>query len=263
MAPSRLLVLVIAGGCFSTPQLEGGSGDASISCDFTQAPDLVAYLTLDQVVSGQVKDASSNHLDGMVVGDLAVDAGRIGSALRWTARDTYVDLGSGPEVDQLSAMTACVWVSPGGRGDSMNVLDKSFDNQTGGWNMYLAYKNGTTDYGLGFMNRGNAFAETTPMIPKDVAWSHVCVTWDGSANPNVAGSLVGMRFWVNGVEAPQVLTSETRRIPPTSDAANPLRIGSGAVGGPDYTFRGLIDEVLIFERVLDAADIAAIHACAP
>lgn len=248
------------GGCFSTPQLEGGS---SLSCDFTQAPDLVAYLTLDQVVSGQVKDASPNHLDGMVVGDLSLDAGRIENALRWRTVDTYVDLGSGPEVDQLSAMTACAWVVPGGRGDSMNVLDKSLDNQTGGWNMYLGYKTGTTDYGLGFMNRANVFAETEAVIPRDVAWTHVCVTWDGSANPNVGGSLSGIRFWVNGVEQPQVLTSETRRIPPTGDAANPLRIGSGAEGGPDYTFRGLIDEVLIFERVLEAQDIAAIYACAP
>lgn len=262
MAPARLLVLVIAGGCFSTPELGGGSGDAPNSCDF-QRPGLKAYFTFDQIVSGQVKDASSNHLDGTVVGALTLDAGRVQSALRWDARDTYVDLGSGLAVDQLTALTACAWVYPASRGDALNLLDKTVDSQTGGWNMYLAYKNGTTNYGLGFMNRANVFAESDAVVVANTAWTHVCVTWDGGANPNVGGSLMGIRLWVNGVEVPQVYISESRRMVPTSDAENPLRIGSSAVGGPDYTFRGLMDEVLLFDRVLEAQDITAIYACAP
>jgi hypothetical protein len=80
----------------------------------------------------------------------------------------------------------------------------------------------------------------TAVLPTN-AWTHIAVTYDGA----------NMRFYVNGVQVRAVLRSGA--IAATGGA---LHIGGNDVWGGEF-FKGLIDEVRVYNRALSAAEIAA------
>jgi hypothetical protein len=70
-------------------------------------------------------------------------------------------------------------------------------------------------------------------------WSHVAVTFDGSA----------IRFYVNGL-----LVGTANRAGALTDNANALYLGS--YDGTYYKFTGKLDEARAYSRTLSAAEIA-------
>ena len=86
--------------------------------------------------------------------------------------------------------------------------------------------------------------ETVDELPLG-KWSHVAVTYDGSR------LAAGVKVYVNRSEAPtRVLLDELNQ---SFDTKEPFRIGSG--GGPASRFTGLIDDVRVFNRVLDRPEV--------
>ena len=79
-------------------------------------------------------------------------------------------------------------------------------------------------------------------------WTHVLVTYDGS---RVAK---GIKVYLNGRFVP--LTVNYDFINQTFASDEPLRIGAG--GGPGGRFRGLIDDVRIYNRCLTETDAAVV-----
>ncbi len=259
--------LIFATACFSKPGLRDNPSDGgtdsppSSTCDFVQQPGLVAYLPFDSVEGTATLDRSQLHNDGVLHGALEPVPGRAGMALQWSAQNQYVDLGSAASLDQLPALTACMWLQPSGSIDAGTLLDKSVDGIVGGWNLYATPQAGSV--GLGFVTRSALFEQTSGVIARGGPWAHACVSWDGSDGTLVGQKITGVHLWVDGAEALPSYAVDSYRTSPSNDGARPLRIGSGVEGGTDYTFRGAIDEVVIFDRELDATEIAAIRDCAP
>jgi len=79
----------------------------------------------------------------------------------------------------------------------------------------------------------------TAAVPLN-AWTHVALTYDGAA----------LRLYVNGTQV-----STTDLAGPMASSTNPLRIGGNSVWG-EY-FKGLIDEVRIYNRPLAPSEIQA------
>jgi hypothetical protein len=77
----------------------------------------------------------------------------------------------------------------------------------------------------------------TAAVPLNT-WTHLAVTYDGSM----------LRMFVNGVQVSS--RALTGSMPAT---ASPLRIGGNSVWGEYY--RGLIDEVRVYNRALTGAEI--------
>jgi hypothetical protein len=256
--------MLFTGGCFSRPEFvpndDGGTGsDGALTCDFSQAPGLVAYLPFDEVTGTTTPDRSPNAHTGTLHGALALAPGHRGMAMRWTAQNQYVDLGSMSALDQLPAMTMCLWIQPAARSDGLVLLDKSMNGTYGGWNFYLT--SNPTTHGLGFVTRSAVFQETPRVIPTDGTWTHVCATWDGMDAQKVGTMLSGVRLYLDADVIAPDYAEDANRTAPASDGPYPLRIGSGYEVGTDYTYRGLIDDVLLFDRVLDESQIEAVRDC--
>src|SRR5262249_50236266 len=77
-------------------------------------------------------------------------------------------------------------------------------------------------------------------------WTHLAATYDGSA----------LRYYVNGT-----LTDSQNHTGQINTSTGALRIGGNSVWGED--FKGLIDEVRIYNRALSAAEIQADMNTAP
>jgi hypothetical protein len=84
------------------------------------------------------------------------------------------------------------------------------------------------------------------------AWSSWAVAYDDALTTNVP------TFYVNGTNAP-LTTTVSPLGNAVSDAGNPLRFGSTINVSNPWTLDGQLGPVLIFDRILSADEIAAVH----
>ena len=111
------------------------------------------------------------------------------------------------------------------------VYCKQHHRRTGGFNAPAGYgRIGATDQAV----RGTARISTTD-------WTHLAMTYDGSVQ----------RLYVNGVLAGTHAQTGNMAV-----GNQPLRIG-GNGSFPGEFFKGLIDEVKVYNRALTAAEILA------
>jgi hypothetical protein len=216
---------------------------------------LVAYFPLDGDTrdrSGQGHDAMA---DGLTVVPGAFDVGYAFDGTRSSMRLT----GSGR---LTGARTLCAWLKPtstsglgqpvfvGGvrvQGDFFSV--QSSTPNTPGGSCMAAVREGEP-----FVDHwGTACFLGGAMVAPNDTWSLVCYAFDGART---------QRFFLNGLIED---TQGTNYDYPFST----LTIGSSSIGGTttQAAFRGVIDEVTIWDRALDPAELRALwndgRSCVP
>ncbi|HEX7278699.1 MAG TPA: LamG-like jellyroll fold domain-containing protein [Solirubrobacterales bacterium] len=201
------------------------------------APGLVLAYGFEETTGPTVNDVSAANNDGTINGATGTASGKFGRALSFDGTNDRVDVPDAASLDLSNAMTLSAWVRP-----AANT----------GWRAVLFKERGTTSmaYALYGSNSGGKptaenFTGAVNAVPAPSAlalntWAHVAATYDGAT----------LRYFVNGAQVAS--KAVTGAMPNT---ANPLRIGGNAVYG-DW-FSGLIDEVRVYNRALNAAEITA------
>jgi hypothetical protein len=149
-----------------------------------------------------------------------------------------------PDSDSLKIegeITMMAWInSPGWEGSADQWIDKNCHNG-GELNSYgMGVFSDGTNIQM-FLGSGTARPALTVNQTPDVdKWEHVTGTYDGST----------MKAYLNG----ELIGEQAQKFDfqGTNDA--PLRVG-GSKDRPQYTFSGAIDEVVIYKRALDEAEI--------
>jgi hypothetical protein len=159
--------------------------------------------------------------------------GRFGSGLSFDGVDDWVSVADAPSLDLSSGSTVEAWVRPLALAGWRSVVVKE---RVGGIVYSVYASEGSVPVGQVFVG-GEWSARGVVSLPL-AEWTHVASTFDG----------VVVRLFVNGVLAgsasvPGVMVA----------SAGPLRIGGNGVWGE--WFRGVIDEVRVYERPLSAAEI--------
>jgi Concanavalin A-like lectin/glucanases superfamily/Bacterial Ig-like domain/Bacterial Ig domain len=199
---------------------------------------LVAGYGLDEGNGTTAADASGNGNDGAISGATWRTEGRIGAALSFDGVDDMVTVPDAGSLDLTTGMTLSAWVNP--------------DQLNGAWRTVL-FKDGSGDlvYGLyaqegaalpaGSLSVGGAprILRGTSQLPLST-WSHLAYTYDGATE----------RLYVDGTLVANVARSGSIA---TSNGA--LRIGRNTHFGE--AFRGLIDELRVYDRALSQAEIQA------
>jgi hypothetical protein len=180
-------------------------------------------------------DGSGSGHAGRIKGALRVK-GRFGRALRFDGAGDRVRIPDTSTLDLSRGMTLEAWVKPNGR-------------RLSGRPVIVKKRSKGLSYGLyagGAIGRPAAVVKTarqrrlgTRSQLRRGRWSHLAVTWNGRL----------MRIYVNGKQR-----GKTRVTRPLSRSAGPLLIG--AAGGR-RSFRGVIDEVRIYNRALSRAQVRA------
>lgn len=217
--------------------------DAASGCDLP--PGLVMHLPFDEESGNLASDASGNGHDGALVGldDTHWVAGHEGGALDLTNTEGYVNSGSDARVDDLSTMTLCAWIYPTSYpNDYPAIADKSEDTFTGGWNFYIE-----TGGLLGFLTNRRKWASGGAIALN--AWQHVCSSWDGSNGTN------GIALYIDGAG---ITTTDTGSNGANNDSDANRDVLIGRVNNGTYEFDGLIDDLQLYGRVLDSAEIMTI-----
>ena len=197
---------------------------------------LVGAWAFNEASGDLTKDFSNFTNNGTLSGPARVP-GRFGNALSFDGQDDWVTVQDANSLDFTTAMTLEAWVKPTDPGSAWRtVVLKEQDGQL----VYGLYAN--TDSGLPaghvFTDGDSGLTGPTP-LPLD-EWTHIATTWDGST----------LRLFVDAAEVASMPLPG-----PAVTSAHPLRIGGNGVWGE--WFKGLIDEVRVYDRALSANELAA------
>ncbi len=236
LAPLAVVATVAA--ALAAPLSTGGAGAAPTPGCVVDINDIVGWWRgEDSLVAEIGPDAAgpSTFADGEVDRAVELDGTQIVEA---------------PGVQTLPGeVTVEAWIQPIAGGASQSIVSR--------W--------GAGEFGFGqaydlFLDtRGNLVWTTDDVssrfpvylsadVPQlfDGNFHHVAATWDASA----------MTIYVDGV---QVASTRSQLAPLNEAPTTEVRLGSKAGGGSASLYNGVLDEVTIWERALDAAEIATIH----
>jgi concanavalin A-like lectin/glucanase superfamily protein/Big-like domain-containing protein len=194
-----------------------------------QSSGLVAAYGFEEATGTVVTDSAGGLNPGTISGATRSASGRFGSALSFDGVNDRVNVNDSASLDLSTAMTLEAWVRP----DATNWRTTIMKERPGGI-AYALYE--STD-----SNRPSVEIHTelrgTSAVPTGT-WSHLASTYDGAT----------LRLYVNGTQvASRAATG------PINISSGALRIGGNAVWGE--WFKGLIDEVRVYNRSLTASEI--------
>src|SRR3954471_22704930 len=199
------------------------------------AEGLVAAYGFDEGQGNVAGDASGIGNDGRVEGPAWSRDGRHGGALSFDGTNDWVSVADGGSLDLTQGMTLEAWVRPSALGANWRTV--LFKERPGNlsYGLYANRETGVPDaqvYGGGAHE-----ADAAGGLPSG-QWAHLAATYDGNL----------LRLYVNGKQAAQVDVGA-----PIETSGGVLHIGGNAIW--NEWFAGLIDDVRIYNRALDATQI--------
>jgi hypothetical protein len=205
-------------------------------------PGPVAEYRLDETswngTAGEVQDSGVNGLHGRAIGGATAFPARICNGARLNpppaAQTAYLEVADDPLLDITAALTVTAWIQPFAwpGSDLMSIASKDTN-----WEFHVT-PTGQVNW---WWNTGAA-ALTTAVAGGAAPinnWTHVAITFR-------QGQQV---IYINGVSR---ATGTNNSLLFTN--ANPLQIGADQ-GLTNRLFRGLIDEVRVYDRTLAAAEV--------
>ena len=219
-------------------------GPAPVTPPPPPAGGLVLALNFNELSGATALDASGNNLNGTVLGATRVE-GRFGGALSFDGVNDWVTVTdtTGSPLDLTTGMTLEAWVKP----ETLNGWDTALLKERGAnllsYGLYVhdgAPLAGGVAAPAGYLRTGSADQAVRNTAPLAVGeWSHIAMTYDGST----------MRLYVNGTQVASRVQGGAMAV-----GNGALRIGGNNSFAGEF-FRGLIDEVRVYNRALSAAEI--------
>jgi glucose/arabinose dehydrogenase len=218
------------------------SSDQTLTATFAATagppPGLVASYGFEEGSGPTVSDASGKNNTGTLANTTWSSAGKHGSALSFDGTSSVVTVPAASSLDLTSGMTLEAWVNPSAAGGSWRTV--VFRERTDGM-LYSLYANNGSDRPVGqvFLANAERDAAGTTTVALNT-WTHLAATYDGAA----------VRLYVNGS-----LVSTTPTTGSLAPSSRALKIGGNSIWGEYY--RGLIDDVRVYNRALSGAEITA------
>src|SRR4051812_19649231 len=202
---------------------------------YAQSSGLVAAYGFNEGSGTTVTDISGNGNNGTVTNTSWSTGGKFGGALSFDGTSSWVAIANSTSLNLTTGMTLEAWVNPSATGSLWRTT--ILKEQSGGL-AYALYANTDTNRPSGHVYVSSEFDTRGTAAVALNAWTHLASTYDGTT----------LRIFVNGVQASSTTVGGNIK---TSTGV--LRIGGNSIWG-EY-FRGLIDEVRIYNRALSAAEI--------
>jgi hypothetical protein len=195
----------------------------------------VLYLPFDNDDGNYAKDRSGYNNHGVIYGATHV-AGKVGIALSFNGTSNYVDVGFG-RFETLTSGTVMLWVNPSVIGGSLAAFSHYKDVN----NRCTFFQFGGGAMALRIVALGeNHLIQSNDLITLN-HWSHLAFTFGAG----------GMKMYINSV-----LQTQTDA---TTLSWNDIGAGAyntiGCQGPAGAFFPGIIDEVRVYNRALNQAEI--------
>lgn len=231
-------------GVFNVPVASGGSGITNTTSGLTNWFKLDENTGTTTVDSMRSINANLNNSGGVIPTWVP---GQINSALSFDGVGGYVQMGTNTVTGPLT-ISAWVYMTNGQNG---TIIYDSDNDSTHGWFLWVTNAASinvrvaatTTD-----LERSGA-----AVIPTN-AWFHILATWDG-----VITTASSFHIYTNGVEVGSYLRSVNGAGTIAANTTTGRLIGYGSTGAA-FKWAGKIDDVRVWNRVLNAGEIANMYA---
>ncbi len=197
---------------------------------------LVAAYSFNEGSGTTVADSSGNGNNGTISGATWTSAGKFGSALSFNGKSSRVVVNDSTSLHLSSGMTLEAWVSPTSVPTFwQDIIYKQND-------IYFLEAGSSLSknppaVGATFSSHGDQFlAGASTLLANQ--WTHLAATYDGAT----------LRLYVNGAQVASRAMSDS-----VTSSSSPLQIGGDSAFG--QYFKGIIDEVRIYNRALAPAEI--------
>lgn len=226
---------------------------ASLLLPFHAGAELISHWKFD---GSPDDERAANHAVWNGAGTYALGAMAPISHVAAELDGTWLKAGHGFDPDTSRAFSVSVWVR-GHPQDAAIIGDMTHGEIKRGWELHT----GTTAHGgdaigvsviLAADHPARAIQVNSDFPVLDGTWHHVAFTYDGS------GSAGGVRIHIDGIEAYSMTELDGLDGSFSNGVDAELNIGT-RMNGAAHTFRGSIDEVAVFDHVLDDAEISDIH----
>ncbi len=211
------------------------SAPVTVTVNNTGPAGLVAAYGFNAGSGTTAADSSGNNNNGTTANTTWSTAGKFGNALSFNGTNAWVTVPDANSLDLTTGMTLEAWLNPT---TSTGWVD-AFGKETTDDVVYSIYSSTPANAPTGYIRKGGVFSQagtTSPLALND--WTHLATTYDGA----------NLKFYVNGT-----LISTIAATGAIDTSTGVLRIGGNSIFG-EY-FKGLIDEVRIYNRALSAAEI--------
>jgi methionine-rich copper-binding protein CopC len=211
----------------------------TVKAQATSTSGLVAAYNFDQGSGTTLTDNSGNGNNGTIHNATWVN-GLFGKALSFDGSTSFVSIASSASLQLTNGMTLEAWVDPTGENNIGPVISK---DRSGGVDYSLnAYDSNSSSHASVYtQNSGTPTSGADSLMSSSVlplnTWSFLVATYDGST----------LSFYVNGRLVTSVVYNYALG---TSTGA--LELGQDALGD---NFQGLLDNVRIYSRALNAGEI--------
>jgi len=223
----------VSGGLAKLKGIPGGS--AYIHCHFNESSGAVAA------------DSSGNGRDGSLIAMEDADwiAGKLNNCLIFDGVNEYVSFSDIASFERTDPFSCDFWINTS---DSAKQVIMGRQKTAGGQNGWVVYiENGMIYFSLVKSAGANAVeVYTWNTLLADGAWHHVVVTYDGSSLSS------GIHIYVDGSE--ETLWIITDALIGTITIGVNFQVG--ARNGANDNFNGKIDEVVLYDFELSAAQAA-------
>ena len=202
---------------------------------------LMAYYSFDNVSGSTAPDVSGNSRNGELVGSPAVVSGKIGNALSFDGVDDNINIPYQLIPGQAADFSYSFFVKADSAGDDLQYLLSQASSGTNNNDCFsVAYDNVAKSIKALTPNHANEPKITTTY---DLAnrWTHIAVT---NSHTNGSSKLYINGAAISGLEStcPQALGAQ-------------FLLGRSPWAGYHLEFKGSLDEVRVYNRVLSSADV--------
>ena len=216
-----------------------GAAFATVINDLTCPSGLVAYWNLDEASGTKAMDASGVNVGTLTNGPVWT-TGQVGNAVQFDGVDDRVVIPNNANLNPTSQISIDYWVNAPSYTSYGQMISKVYSSQWG-----VMWYGGTgkircdiaplVGYGLPL---GEFFSNTVLSLNQ---WHHVVCTYDGA---NVKIYIDGALDKTSASVSGNIYTS-----------TNPLVLGELNPTGTAMPFKGMMDEVQIYNRALSASEI--------
>jgi glucose/arabinose dehydrogenase len=204
---------------------------------------LVGYWSFDDGSGKTAGDGSGNGLDGkLTYGPVWAGAAecKLGGCLSFDGVNDYVKVLDTAALRLTGDVTISAWIKPTALGVKRSVVSKRYEYELGPLEAAWPYAADWSHKAPGGAQLSNTLTTPTSLN----VWQHVVLVRDGSTRQ--------VKGYLNG----ELITVGTYSTPPGTSSYN-LNIGRNP--GSTQRFKGLIDEVRVYNRPLDAAEVQALY----
>ena len=217
--------------------------------DWTLWENLIAHYRLDGAVAGQTPgapDIRAKLVDGLP----QFKKGRIGQANAFDGK-SYIAAGDVADFRFQEDFTLSAWIYPTAANGAILSRTSESTTEIKGYGIYLV--DGKVQFNLvtRWLDDSTRVETAEPLALN--RWHHVSAVYDGSRLAK------GAVVYLNGKPAKMTVVVDTLNQP--FGVKEPLRIG--AVAGPGARFRGLMDDVRVYDRALKPDEIAVVATGSP